>query len=152
MPEDKVRRLMHLLITLQVANDEIDGLPQELERTTYKRELKQETRRYQQATRNYINALVKPNQTLIQIWEAVPSQDMDELVQAKRRLIHRMQNAQFEEINEMDALLSYAERKRDMMIIVEEILEKHTIPAVRDMYRQRMGYTEEQFKLLKQMN
>lgn len=148
MTEQKVRRLMHLLITLQIANDEIEGLPQELEHTPYKREIKQEAKRLLQSIKSFLRVLDKPNETLVEIWNAVPSEEMDELIAAKRRLVLRMQGADFEELSEMDMALQFAERKTDMLVIIEEILEKYTIKEVRDMYRSRMGYTREQFLTL----
>lgn len=150
MTEQKVRRLMHLMLTLQIVNDETEGLPAELDQTPYKREVKQEAKRLLQSIRNFLRVLDKPNETLVAIWNAVPSEEMDDLITAKRRLVLRMQNANFEEISEMDMCLEFAERKTDMLVIIEEILEKHTIKEVRDMYRARMVYTKEQFLTLLQ--
>jgi len=140
--------VLHLLCTLQVINDEIEPIPNSIKIAPFKHELKKAANRYYEETERFIRALTDTNKILESIW-TVANEDngFDAFVEVKRRLIQRMSFAKFEEINEMDAILTDAQYRLQQLDTFELILNTH-VPSksLRDKYREKLNYTEEQYK------
>lgn len=143
--------ILHLLCTIQVINDEIDPIPNSVKIAPFKHELKKAANRYFEETERFMRALTDTNKILESIW-TVANEDngFDAFVEVKRRLIHRMSFAKFEEINEMDAILTDAQYRLKQLDAFELILNTH-VPnkALRESYREKLNYTEKQYKHLK---
>ena len=118
--------LLHLLITLQISNDEMDNIPhlltQALDAENMKHKLRQDTKDLIKHIERYIKQLSGPNDLLRQIWAVVPDEDFDSFIQVKKTLIQRMQYSKFEDINEMLAILEDAQRKEKTLDVFELML------------------------------
>lgn len=137
--------LLHAIGTAQVLMDELDILQSKNNRLSYfKQELKQ-------ATNKWINAALPVRNILSQIWQHIDQSEFDSYVEAKRNLIRRMQHSTFEEIKELDYQLSEAHAKYNMIDVFETMLNTHCIPEAREAYRNKLGYTLEQYLQLKKM-
>lgn len=133
--------LLHLLCTIQIVHDQIDNLPEDTRLAYFRRDLKK-------ATNMYLNALKPAGIVLRKIWEHMPDEDFDEYIEVWHSLIRRMQDSTFEDLNEMSAILDDAKLKINRLHQLEIILNTHVPANIRDMYRDKLGYSLEQYKLM----
>ena len=142
--------VLHLLTTLQVANDEMDVIKDSFRYAPFKHQLKKDTNVFLKALERYRGQLKEANKILESIWTNVPDEDFNNFNEAKRRLIQRMAFAKFEEIQEMEALLNDALYRMEQLDTFELMLNTH-VPSkeLRDSYRAKLHYTEPEYKELK---
>lgn len=140
MKKTELNPLLHALATAQILTDELSNI--EGRRLSYYRN------EFKQATKNWIRAAKKTLDVLGQIWDAVPMDDFDAYLEAKKRVILRLQQSEFEVIREVDAMITDAHHKAKMLDIIERILNTHCLPEVAEMYRNELGYTKEQYEIL----
>lgn len=139
--------VLHLLCTLQCANDEMDMIEESAKFAPFKQELKKATNTFIAALKLYRKQLKPTNAILENIWLSIPDpQEFGEFNSAKRRLIQRMAFAKFEEIREMDALLDDALYRIEQLDTFELMLNTH-VPnkQLRESYRTKLNYTEAQY-------
>jgi hypothetical protein len=137
--------LLHALASAQVFYDELDMLQSKGGRLSYfKHDLKR-------ATNQWIRTALGIKMVLSQIWQHIDQEEFDSYVEAKRNLIRRMMNSTFEEIKELDYQLTEVHAKYQMIDVFETMLNTHCIPEAREAYRNKLGYTLEQYLQLKKM-
>lgn len=137
--------LLHAIGTAQVLFDELDNLSDKSNRLSYfKHDLKR-------ATGQWLKSALQVKNVLQQIWTSIDQDDFDSYIDAKKRVIRKMQNATFEEIKELDYQLTEVHAKYDMIDVFETMLNTHCVTEIRDTYRNKLGYTQEQYLQLKKM-
>lgn len=134
--------LLHAISTAQILHDELGNIENV---SYYKGALKK-------ATDNWISVAKKKGgvtETLAQIWSVIPESDYELYIEAKSKLIRRLQNCSFDTICVIESALDDADAKYKMLDIFELVLNTHCVPSVRDLYREKLGYTLEQYEQLK---
>jgi len=153
MTNKELLPLLHLLSTLLISMDEMENLPKVYNPTSYKHELKVNTKKFLESVQKYIKQLSPFNDVVSQIIENVDASDYEEYIGAKKRIIRAMQYADFETVKEFELLIRDAGYRMEQLEAYELMLNTH-VPHkdLREKYREKLGYSEAQFEEFKRLN
>ena len=146
MKDQKMQKLLHALGTIQLSLDELYNIKNDAKMN----KIDYFVRHIKQATNNYINSLHGANVTLNQIWKHIPNEDFDAYLTAKRELLDLVQKSTFEDVKQLIYQVKDVHYKYKQLDVFEKMLNTHCTAEMRDIYRNELGYTLDQYNQLKQ--
>lgn len=143
--DGKMQKLLHAIGTAQTLLDELYNIKNDarMDKIDYF------VRDTKAATNTYIKQIYAVNKTLAQVWEHIPNEDFDEYLEAKRELIDIIQKSTFEDVKQLVYQVKDVHHKYRQLDVFERMINTHCIPSMRDVYREELGYTLEQYNELK---
>lgn len=143
--DEKMQKLLHAIGTAQLLLDELYNIKNDarMDKIDYF------VRDTKAATNTYIKQIYAVNKTLAQVWEHIPNEDFDEYLEAKREMIDLIQKSTFEDVKQLVYQVKDVHHKYRQLDVFERMINTHCIPSMRDVCREELGYTLEQYNELK---
>lgn len=146
MKDTKMQKLLHSIGTAQILMDQLFEIKNDakLDKIDY---FVQDTKA---ATNLFIKKIYAVNKTLAKIWEHIPNEDFDAYLKAKKELITLILKSSYEDIQQLIIQIKDVHYKYKQLDVFEKMLNTHCTPEMRDIYRNELGYTLDQYNQLKQ--
>jgi hypothetical protein len=143
----EMHMLLHAVGTAQILLDELSRIQNKAkvkEVTYFKHDLKV-------LTYKYVSDVKGLGRLLNVLWDVMPTEDLERYITAKGNIIDKLQRSSLEDLHFIKELIDNAHRRYEQLDVFEKMLNTHCLPEVRDVYRQELGYTLDQYNEQKEL-